>query len=169
MIFENIREDATETTGDVVDILEPDPSASDEQFMDAAANAVEALAQNAALEAVTFFEGGKEAVEKFEEAVESEGENGYVNEARRLVKKTYVRLNKSDDLQRRSHLACLVLAKAHKDPLWTKLALNRIKERKLRNAIYKKYGNKANMVAKRSQLVHIRNSRKLPALPKIQF
>lgn len=166
MIFNKLNEDATEVDSDAVDALMGDADPNNE---DALAQEVEAHMTAAALEAVTYFEGGQEAVNKFEEALEMEGENGYVNEARRLTKKTYVRLNKSDDLQRRSHLACLVLAKAHKDPLWTKLALNRIKERKLRNAIYKKYGNRANMVAKKSQLVHIRNSRNLPALPKIQF
>lgn len=166
MIFNKLNEDTTEVDSDAVDALMGDTDPNNE---DALAQEVEAHMTAAALEAVTYFEGGQEAVNKFEEALEMEGENGYVNEARRLTKKTYVRLNKSDDLQRRSHLACLVLAKAHKDPLWTKLALNRIKERKLRNAIYKKYGNRANMVAKKSQLVHIRNSRKLPALPKIQF
>lgn len=166
MIFNKLNEDATEVDSDAVDALMGDADPNNE---DALAQEVEAHMTAAALEAVTYFEGGQEAVNKFEEALEMEGENGYINEARRLTKKTYVRLNKSDDLQRRSHLACLVLAKAHKDPLWTKLALNRIKERKLRNAIYKKYGNKANLVAKKSQLVHIRNSRKLPALPKIQF
>lgn len=166
MIFNKLNEDTTEVDSDAVDALMGDADPNNE---DALAQEVEAHMTAAALEAVTYFEGGQEAVNKFEEALEMESENGYVNEARRLTKKTYVRLNKSDDLQRRSHLACLVLAKAHKDPLWTKLALNRIKERKLRNAIYKKYGNKANMVAKKSQLVHIRNSRNLPALPKIQF
>lgn len=167
MIFNKFNEDATEVdNNDAIDTL---IGAENPDNIEAMADEVEAHMTAAALEAVTYFEGGQEAVDKFEEALEMEGENGYVNEARRLTKKTYVRLNKSDDLQRRSHLACLVLAKAHKDPLWTKLALNRIKERKLRNAIYKKYGNKANMVAKKSQLVHIRNSRKLPALPKIQF
>lgn len=160
MIFNKFNEDATEVDNDAVDTL---IGAEDPDNIEAMADEVEAHMTTAALEAVTFFEGGEQAVQKFNESKE------VMTESRRLVKKTYVRLNKSDDLQRRSHLACLVLAKAHKDPLWTKLALNRIKERKLRNAIYKKYGNKANMVAKKSQLVHIKNSRKLPALPKIQF
>ena len=120
MIFNKLNEDATEVDSDAVDALMGDADPNNE---DALAQEVEAHMTAAALEAVTYFEGGQEAVDKFEEALEMEGENGYINEARRLTKKTYVRLNKSDDLQRRSHLACLVLAKAHKDPLWTKLAL----------------------------------------------
>lgn len=164
MIFDKIIESDIEEKDDIDALVDPDPTSAN--AIDQMAEEVEKHMASAALESVTFFEGGEEAVKQFSESVD---ELESVNEARRLVKKTFVRLNKNDDLQRRSHLACLVLAKAHKDPLWTKLALNRVKERKLRNAIYKKYENKAKMVARKSQQIHIKNSRKLPALPKIQF
>lgn len=164
MIFSKFNESVDNERDDVDALVDPDPASED--AIEQMATEVERHMATSALESVTFFEGGEEAVNHFTESVdELEG----ITEASRLVKKTFVRLNKNDDLQRRSHLACLVLAKAHKDPLWTKLALNRVKERKLRNAIYKKYENKAKMVARKSQQIHIRNSRKLPALPKIQF
>ena len=136
MIFDKIIESDIEEKDDIDALVDPDPTSAN--AIDQMAEEVEKHMASAALESVTFFEGGEEAVKQFSESVD---ELESVNEARRLVKKTFVRLNKNDDLQRRSHLACLVLAKAHKDPLWTKLALNRVKERKLRNAIYKKYEN----------------------------
>lgn len=148
-----------------VDVVSGELDPDTPEGMELMAAEVESHMTNAALEAVTYFEGGEEAVRSFTESAEVQA----LVEARKLPKKTFVRLNKMDDLQRRSHLACLVIAKNKKDPLWTKLALNRVKERKLREAIYKKYGTKAAVIARKSQQVHIKNSRKLPSLPKIQF
>lgn len=163
MLFKKMLEDTTEVVDDVDALSEPDPNTAD--GVEQMAAEVERHMTESALEAITYFDGGEEAVKNFTESAEVQE----LLEARKLVKKTYVRLNKNDDLQRRSHLACLVLAKAHKDPLWNKLAHNRIIERKLRNAIYKKYENRAKAVARKSQQIHIKNSRKLPALPKVQF
>lgn len=120
--------------------------------IEAMAAEVNRLLGESSLEALTFFEGGEEAVKKFSESAEVET----MLESRKMAKNTFVRLNKVDDLQRRKNLACLVLAKSKNDALWTKLAKNRVMERKLRNAIYAKYGNKANMIARKSQQVHIR-------------
>lgn len=69
----------------------------------------------------------------------------------KLNRKTIMKLNKNDDLSRRSKIAAYQLAKEHNDPLWTKLVQNRIKERKLIDAIVAKYGSRAEMVAKKSQ------------------
>lgn len=135
------------------------------EAMEVMAREVETHMTAAALEAVSYFEGGEEAVRNFTESAEVK----VLVESRRLPKKTFVRLNRDDDLQRRNHLACLVLAKNKKDPLWNKLALNRVKEKQLRNAIYKKYGTKAAVVARKSQQVHVRQAKSLPSLPKIQF
>ncbi len=162
MLFSSYLNEA-ETDVDIkddVDDLMDDPNDDD-----AMAAEVEKHMTTAALEAVSYFEGGEEAVKAFTESAEVQA----LVEARKLSKKTYVRLNKNDDLQRRSNLACLVLAKNHKDPLWAKLAKNRIMERKLRNAIYAKYKNKAALIARKSQVQHVKAMRKLPALPKIQF
>lgn len=69
----------------------------------------------------------------------------------KLSKKTIVRLSKKDDLSKRKKLAALNLAKENNDPLWDKLAANRVKERELLEKIMTKYGNKANKVAVQSQ------------------
>ena len=81
-----------------------------------------------------------------------------------MSKKTFVRLGKNDDLTRRKNMACLIIAREKKDPLFNKLALNRIKERQLRQQIFKKYGNLADKIAKKSQQKHIKDMRKMPAL-----
>ena len=69
----------------------------------------------------------------------------------KLAKKTIVRLSKKDDLSKRRKMAALTLAKQNNDPLWEKLALNRVKERELISKIMAKYGNKAQKVAVQSQ------------------
>lgn len=69
----------------------------------------------------------------------------------KLYKKTLVRLSKKDDLSKRKKMAALNLARENNDPLWEKLALNRVKERELIAKIMTKYGNKAQKVAVKSQ------------------
>lgn len=69
----------------------------------------------------------------------------------KLSKKTIVRLSKKDDLSKRKKMAALNLAKQNNDPLWDKLAMNRVKERELIAKIMAKYGNKAQKVAVQSQ------------------
>lgn len=69
----------------------------------------------------------------------------------KLSKKTIVRLSKKDDLSKRKKMAALNLAKQNGDPLWDKLAMNRVKERELIAKIMAKYGNKAQKVAVQSQ------------------
>lgn len=69
----------------------------------------------------------------------------------KLHKRTIVRLSKKDDLSKRRKMAALNLARENKDPLWDKLALNRVKERELIEKIMTKYGTKANKVAVQSQ------------------
>lgn len=162
MLFNQQLHEAEEKD-DLDMLVEHDPDSA--EGIDDMAEEVEQHMTAAALEAVSYFEGGEEAVRNFTESAAVQA----LVEARKIPKKTFVRLNKNDDLQRRSNLACLVLAKRHKDPLWTKLSLNRVKERKLRNAIYAKYRNKANVIAKKSQMKHVKDSKKLPALPKITF
>lgn len=74
-------------------------------------------------------------------------------------KPTLMRLGKADDLKRREKLTAFELAKQAKDPLWTKLTKNRVQEKKLIAAIMKKYGNKANKVAKIAQKDYIKAAR----------
>lgn len=75
-------------------------------------------------------------------------------------KKTMVRLNKNDDISRRTTMAALQLAKDNNDPLWKALKINRIKERKLLNAIEKKYNSRAQKVARVGQKEYLKNVNK---------
>ena len=69
----------------------------------------------------------------------------------KLSKKTIVRLSKKDDLSKRKKMIALNLARENNDPLWDKLALNRVKERELIAKIMAKYGNKSQKLAVKSQ------------------
>lgn len=72
-------------------------------------------------------------------------------EAKKVSRKTIVKLNKNDDLTRRTNMAALQLAKDNNDSLWKKLVKNRIQERKLLAAIKKKYAAKSTIAARRAQ------------------
>lgn len=168
MLFSDyIRESEEEETEvqDDIDLVADDYDPDSAEFIQAVANDVENYMMTSAMEAVSYFDGGKQAVQNFTESTELQT----LVEMRKIPKKTFVRLNKNDDLHRRSRLACLIIAKKNHDPLWEKLAQNRVKEKKLRNAIYAKYGNKANIIARKSQIQHDKMARKLPSLPKVQF
>lgn len=77
-----------------------------------------------------------------------------------LTKKTLVRLNKVDDLQRRTKMAAYQLAKEKNDPLWKALVANRVKERMLIRKIVQKYGNVGARTAKANQRIWLRNRNK---------
>lgn len=96
--------------------------------------------------------GSEEQIKAFCESVEAKAllEKGV------FKKPTLVRLGKADDLKRREKLTAFELAKQNKDRLWTELVKNRAKEKKLIAAIMKKYGNKANKVAKIAQKDYIK-------------
>lgn len=162
MLFGNvIKEDAAGVKD--IDLVSGEVDANTEEGMEVIAAEVENNMQAAALESVTYFDGGEDAQKAFTESAEVQA----LVEARKMSKKTFVRLNKNDDFTRRAHLASLILARNANDPLFKKLALNRVNERKLRNMIFKKYETKARSVAKKSQAQHIRTMKKMPALPKI--
>ena len=155
-------EDAdAETIEDTIISQDPDT----EEGIENIASEVEAITMQAALEAVTFFEGGEQSVKNFRESAEVKT----LLEARRMSKRTFVRLNKDDDLLRRTHLASIIVAKQKNDPLFRKYAFHTAKRKQFRQLIYKKYYNKALMIAKRSQKQHIKDMRKMPALPVIKF
>ena len=164
MLFGNcLKEDAAGVSD--IDVIAGEADPETEEGMDIIADEVESNMRTSALENVTYFDGGEEAQKAFIESAEVQA----LVEARKMSKKTFVRLNKNDDFTRRAHLASLILARNAKDPLFNKLALNRTNERKLRNAIFKKYESKAKIVAKKSQQKHIKNMKKMPALPKVNF
>ena len=78
-------------------------------------------------------------------------------EAQGLIgKRTIVKLKKEDDLERRETMAAFDLARDAADPLWDKLALNRVKERELIGKIKNKYKSKASKIARNSQKDYIK-------------
>jgi hypothetical protein len=164
MFFVHENENNTEMDNDIVDaVVSRDPDTP--EGVENIANDVENLMQQQALESVSYFENGETALKNFCESAEVQA----LVEARKMSKKTFVRLGKNDDLTRRTHLACLLLAKEHNDSLFKALALNRVKERKIRNAIFTKYGSKAKIIALKSQKTHIKAMKKMPALPAIRL
>lgn len=93
--------------------------------------------------------------DEFDAIMESEGmrvleEKGIYN------RRTIVRLKKDDDLDRREMMAALQLAREGNDQLWSKLALNRVKERELLGKIKAKYGSRAAKVARTQQKDYIK-------------
>ena len=163
MIFGNVvKEDAGI---DAEELILNGVDDNTDEGLEAIAAEVEANRTAEAISQVEYFEGGEEAQKNFVESAEVQA----LVEARKMSKKTFVRLNKNDDFTRRAHLASLILARNAKDPLFKKLAINRVNERKLRNMIFKKYESKAKIVAKKSQQQHIKTMKKMPALPKISF
>lgn len=162
MLFNNFLEaDANLDTAEDVDGLQnKDPET--EEGAENIAKEIETNIQAAALESLTYFEGGDQAIKEFCQSEEAQ----VLVEARKMSKRTFVRLGKVDDLTRRKNMACLIIAREKKDPLFNKLALNRVKERQLRQQIFKKYGNLADKIAKKSQQKHIKDMKKMPALKK---
>ena len=148
----------------VISPVTPDTDAEAEII----AGEVEKIVTDEALEAAQYFDGGKEAVREFYESPEMQAYIEAFGPFGANKKNTFVRMSRKDDLQRRTHLACLLLAKNHKDPLFTKLANNRIKERALRKQIFDKYEAKASHIAMLSQKKSIQNKKrfKLPFFAK---
>jgi hypothetical protein len=93
--------------------------------------------------------------EKIQEFCNSEEAEALV-EAGVMRKKSLVRLSKKDDFSRRRTMAAFAIAKEKHDPLWDKLVKNRVKERELIGAIVKKYGGKADRVAKAGQKEYLK-------------
>ena len=93
--------------------------------------------------------------EKIQEFCQSPEAEALV-EAGIMRKKTLVRLSKKDDFSRRRTMAAFTIARDKKDPLWSKLVKNRVQERKLIGEIVKKYGGKADKVAKVGQKEYLK-------------
>lgn len=82
----------------------------------------------------------------------AESEEAAILEAKGLVgRKTFIRLNKQHDLDRRTSAAAYQMAKDANDPLWGKLMLYMGKKNEFKKKILKKYAPKAQRVAKKSQ------------------
>lgn len=157
MLFFN-EADTAATDVEVDGLQNKDPETA--EGVDNIASEIEDNMQGSALEAMSFFEGGEAYIK---ECCEPETANALL-EARKMSKKTLVRLGKNDDLTRRINMGCLILAREKKDPLFNKLALNRVKERDLRKKIFKKYHNQAKRIALVSQRKHIKDMKKMPSI-----
>ena len=72
-------------------------------------------------------------------------------EAGVVGKRSVVRLNRNDDMNRRIHLLCLQKGKEEGDADWEALRKNRIRERQLLDKLYRKYGNRVRRDAVISQ------------------
>lgn len=82
-------------------------------------------------------------------------------------KNTLVRLSKQDDLERRTSMMNIQLAKENNDKLWQKLVKNRQQKREIIAAIDKKYGHKGATLAKRGQQEFLHGgAKKTGVLPK---
>lgn len=105
--------------------------------------------------------------DKIQEFCQSGGVGEVLVSEGKLKKKTLVRLSMKDDVSRRTTMMAMQLAKQNKDPLFDKLALNRVKERELLGKIEKKYGVKAEKLAKQAQKEYLHGgSGKKAVLPK---
>lgn len=102
--------------------------------------------------------------EKIKEFCEAGGVGEQLVNEGKISKKTIVRLNKQDDLARRTKMGALLLAKENKDPLYDKLVKNRAMKRTLVDKIMKKYGTKGQKVARQAQVEYLHG--KKSALPK---
>ena len=102
--------------------------------------------------------------DKIKEFCEAGGVGEQLVREGKLSKKTLVRLNKQDDLTRRTKMGALLLAKEKKDPLYDKLVKNRLMKRQLVDKIMKKYGMKGKQVAKHAQAEYLHG--KKSSLPK---
>jgi hypothetical protein len=80
-----------------------------------------------------------------------------------LNKPTLMRLSKTDDQKRRVKLIAYQLAKENNDPEWNKLKKYTALRKQSIRKIMKKYGKKAERVAKVAQKEYIKNSKSVKA------
>ena len=93
-----------------------------------------------------------------------ESEQAKVLQERNVLKRpTLVRLSKKDDEKRRIKLIAYQLAKDANDPEWTKLEKYQKLRKESINKIMRKYGSKAQRMAKIAQKNYIKTAKKLPA------
>lgn len=107
-------------------------------------------------EACVYMEWAKLPDEERKAIVESE-EAAILEAKGKISRKTIVRLNRADDMERRTTAAAYQMAKDKNDPLWTKLVKALDMKKKYKSAIVKKYGTKAQRVAKQSQKDYLKH------------
>lgn len=104
--------------------------------------------------------------DKIKEFCESGGVGEQLVREGKIGRKTIVRLSKKDDWSRRRKQMAIKLARENNDPLFDKLALNRVKERDLLAKIMQKYGNKGGRLATQSQKEYLHPASSKRVLPK---
>ena len=88
----------------------------------------------------------------------AESEEAAILEAKgKISRKTIIRLNKKDDMERRTSAAAYQMAKDAHDPDWIKLVKALNMKKKYKSKILKKYGVKAQRVAKQSQRDYLKH------------
>ena len=107
-------------------------------------------------EACVYMELAQLPEEQRKAVVESE-EAAILESKGKISRKTIVRLNRADDMERRTTAAAYQMAKDKNDPLWTKLVRALDMKKKYKSAIVKKYGTKAQRVAKQSQKNYLKH------------
>lgn len=108
------------------------------------------LNQSELLESYIYDEISKLSPETIQEFVQSEQAQAMLEKGM-IGKKTLVKLSKVDDLERRTGMAALQIAKDKGDYLFDQLAKVRLKERELLDKIFAKYEAQATRAAKIGQ------------------
>lgn len=130
------------------------------------------LINEAEIERVLFEDCFMEDVQYLPEEVRNEylesAEVAQLEAARLINGKTRIRMSKSDDLQRRTTLGSLMIAKQKNDPMFKKFTFYRAKEKLMKKMITKKYSSRAAKMAKISQRSYLKKAPKL-ALLKSKF
>ena len=175
MIFSNIfleneTDSASQDSANPVDLLLPVANPNSEDGENKMAMTVELLMQQSALENAEYFENGDYALTEFSNYLSglTDSDVQHITEgviSAAAKNNTIVQLNTRNDLKRRVHLSCLVLARETKDALWRQYSIARLKERKLRAKIFQKYQKRAYAIALKSQRMHA-NEVKHSAMPK---
>ena len=140
------------------------------EFIDDVAKQVNVALATEAFNAAMFFDGGKEAVNSYLEESKANSTSlastqSYMEGVVSAVAKnnTIMQLNTRDDMKRRVRLACLIIAKQKKDPLFKKVSIYRMKERAAKKAIYTKYMNLGYKAARLSMSKHEAEKQKASA------
>ncbi len=108
------------------------------------------LNQSELLESYIYDEISKLSPETIQEFVQSEQAQAMLEKGM-IGKKTLVKLSKIDDLERRTGMAALQIAKDKGDYLFDQLAKIRMKEKEILDKIYAKYEMQAAKAAKIGQ------------------
>lgn len=175
MIFSNIfleneTDSASQDSANPVDLLLPVANPNSEDGENKMAMTVELLMQQSALENAEYFENGDYALTEFSNYLSglTDSDVQHITEgviSAAAKNNTIIQLNTRNDLKRRVHLSCLVLARENKDALWRQYSIARLKERKLRAKIFQKYQKRAYAIALKSQRMHA-NEVNHSAMPK---